>query len=171
MGKAASCARILAATAPLFLSGCFSYVPADVGSLPVGDDVRLELTRVAFAELPELPDNSGPDLNGTLVRRDADRLFVRVPVNVRMGGFVTQTVHQELTIPSQGVVQSERRVLSRTRTGLTVAGGVAALAVIFVSFKDSDESPELPERTPEEEAGVGFIRRGLPLPFVSIPWP
>ena len=160
--------RTLAVTAVALLSGCFRYVPAEVGTLPPGNQVRLELTRVAFAELPELPDNSGPDLSGTLVRMDDERLFVRVPINVRMGGLVTQTVQQELAIPASGIVQLERRELSRKRTGLAVAGGLATLGVIFLSFRESDENPELPERPPEEEAGVGFIARTLPIWSIAI---
>src|SRR5687767_427701 len=82
------------------LSGCFRYVPAELGALPAGQDVRLELTRVGFAQLPEIPNATGPDLSGKLTRQDANRLFVSVPVNVRMGGIVTQTVQQEVSIPT-----------------------------------------------------------------------
>jgi hypothetical protein len=106
--------------------------------------------------------------NGTLVRVDADRLFLRVPVNVRMDGLVTQTVHQELAIPAREIVQLEQRVLSRARTGLSIGGGVATLGVIFLSFKASQENPELPPRTPEEEAGVGLAPRHFPVWSIPI---
>jgi hypothetical protein len=138
-----------------------------MGALPPGDEVRVELTRVGFAQLPELPNNVGPNLNGTLLRFDADRLFLRVPVNVRLDGLVTQTVQQDLAIPAGEIVQLERRVLSRMRTGLSIGGGLATLGVIFLSFKASNENPELPPRIPEEEAGVGFAPR--PSPAWTIP--
>jgi hypothetical protein len=139
----------------------------ELGALPPGEEVRIELTRVGFAQLPELPNQAGPDLDGTIVRRDQSRLFLRVPVNVRLDGIVTQTVQQELAIPTTDIVLMERRVLSRTRTGLSIGSGLATLGVIFLSFRDSgDENPELPERRPEEEAGVGF---GRPSARISIP--
>jgi hypothetical protein len=144
----------------LVASSCFRYVPAELGALPAGDQVRLELTRVGFAQLPELPNVTGPDLNGTLIRWEPDRLFLRVPVNVRLDGLVTQTVQQELTIPASDIVQMEHRVLSRGRTALSVGGGLVTLGVIFLSFTNGgDDTPELPERPREEEAGVGFGRR------------
>jgi hypothetical protein len=145
----------------LVASGCFRYVPAELGTLPAGNEVRLELTRVGFAQLPELPNVAGPDLNGTLVRVEPDRLFLRVPVNVRLDGLVTQTVQQELAIPAGDIVQMEHRVLSRGRTALSVGAGLATLGVIFLSFHDGgDDTPELPNRPPEEEAGVGFRPAG-----------
>jgi hypothetical protein len=141
----------------LVASSCFRYVPTELSALPAGDEVRLELTRVGFAQLPELPNITGPDLNGTLVRVEPDRLFLRVPVNVRLDGLVTQTVQQELSIPAGDIVQMEHRVLSRARTALSVGGGLATLAVIFLSFTaGGDDTPELPERPREEEAGVGL---------------
>jgi hypothetical protein len=84
-----------------------------------------------------------------------------------MNGIVTQTVQQELSIPAGEVVRFERRQLNRARTGLSIAGGLATLGVIFLSFSESDENPELPERPREEEAGVGFIRKAIPLLTIS----
>ena len=154
--------RITIVGVSLLLSGCFRYVPVQLDAAPPGNEVRVELTRVGFAELPELPNNTGPDLNGTLLRVDSDRLFLRVPVHVRLDGLVTQTVQQELAIPAREVVQLERRELSRMRTGLSIGGGLATLGVIFLSFKASDENPEIQPKTPEEEAGVGFGAPRLP---------
>ena len=166
MGKPAV-TRIALVVATGVFSGCFRYVPAELGALPAGDDVRLELTRVGFAQLPEMPNHPGPDLNGRLVRGDAARLFVSVPVNVRMGGIVTQTVQQEVSIPAGDIVRFERRELNRMRTGLAIGGGLATLGVIFLSFHDSNENAELPDRQREEEAGVGLIRRAIPLLTIS----
>jgi hypothetical protein len=160
--------RITIVGVALLASGCFRYVPVELDAAPAGDEVRVELTRVGFAELPELPNNSGPDLNGTLLRFDNDRLFLRVPVYVRLDGLVTQTVQQELAIPAREVVQLERRELSRMRTGLSIGGGLATLGVIFLSFKASDESPEIQQETPEEEAGVGFAPTPRPGWSISI---
>jgi hypothetical protein len=85
-------------------SACFRYLPVEMGGLPPGNEVRLELSRVGFAQLPELPNVAGPELNGTLVRWEPDGLFLRVPVSVRLNGLVTQTVQQELAIPAQSIV-------------------------------------------------------------------
>jgi hypothetical protein len=154
--------RVTIVGVALTLSGCFSYVPVELSTLPPGDQVRVELTRVGFAQLPELPNNAGPNLNGTLLQFDSDRLFLRVPVNVRLDGLVTQTVQQDLAIPVGEIEQLERRVLSRSRTAMSIGGGLATLGVIFLSFKATNENPELPPKVPEEEAGVGFAPRTSP---------
>ncbi|MSR21902.1 MAG: hypothetical protein EXR91_13200, partial [Gemmatimonadetes bacterium] len=56
--------------AALLSSGCFTYVPAELETLAPESEARLELTRVGFAQLPEIPNHPGPDLVGTVVRRD-----------------------------------------------------------------------------------------------------
>src|SRR4029079_19160151 len=87
----AKCARIGAAA--FLCTGCFTYRAAELPSLAQGSEVRVRLTRQGYANLPDVPTQSGLRLSGTLVSRTDDELRMRVPV--AMEGRTT-TVAQEL---------------------------------------------------------------------------
>lgn len=150
------------------LPGCFSYFPAELEVVPVGEDVRLELTRLAWAELPEdIPVRDGTRLRGTLVSSNDTELLVRVPIAVAFEGFLARSVGQDVRIAANQVLRLERRELNRTRTGLAVAGGFIAAGVVFASFRESEpESPEVPETEEDEEAGINPMGR-VRIPFLS----
>lgn len=147
---------VLGIGSSLLLGGCFAYVPVDLAAVPEGEDLRVELTRVGFASMPPIPNNQGPDLTGVLVRGDADRLLLRVPVT-RPSGMAGPTLAQEISIPVGEIVRIERREFNRVRTALAVLGGVAALAAVVAGFDESgSRAPEVPEKPQDPEAGVGF---------------
>ena len=149
----------------LALTGCFHYIPVESTAPPIGNDVLVELTRVGFAELPELPSYPGPDLAGVIVRAEAGGLLLRVPVPVRVDGLVRETIERDVTIPSRSIVQIQRRELDRGRTAMFVAGGVGTLVGIFLGFKaGGNETPEIPQQPGEEEAGSRIL-----VPFLSVP--
>ena len=87
-------------------SGCFSYIPTELGTLQEGRQVRVQMTRQGFAALPEIPHQSGPRLAGTLVSRSDDQL--RLLVTVAVDG-QNKSLGQQLVIPASDVVRYERR--------------------------------------------------------------
>ena len=135
----------------LLLTGCFSYVQAPLETVPAGTDIRVYLTRQGLAELPETLEPNGPFVEGTLVRRDAERLFVRVPLARRQEGFYATTVGQDVSLRTGEIVQLERRKLDHTGTALlaggTTAAAVAVIVLIMEAFGDAG-GPVNP--TPEE---------------------
>ena len=154
------------AGALLMCSGCFSYVPGDLRTVPPDREVRLELTRVGFAQLPEIPNHPGPDLSGMVVRQDASQLWLRVPVAIRMDGMVTGTVEQDVAIPQADILKIEQRVFSRRRTGVVALGGVGALVGMIAAFgQGGPPLGEEPQKPIDEEAGSGAraVRASLPL--------
>ena len=54
----------------ILLAGCFNYVPTDFTTVPVGEDVRLTVTRQSVPDLSEvtLENDPVPVLEGTLER-------------------------------------------------------------------------------------------------------
>jgi hypothetical protein len=154
------------AAALLLLSGCFSYVPGELGNLSPEGDVRLELTRVGFAQLPEIPFQPGPDLAGRVVRQEQSQLWLRVPVAIRADGMVTGTIHQEVVIPAAEIVRIERRVFSRRRTGVVALAGVGALIGTIAAFGSGGPPVgQEPEKPIDEEAGSGPSGLSISLPF------
>ena len=115
-----------ALAAAVLLAGCMSYISTDPSELPVGSKIRIQISRRAFADLPQISDRQGQSLEGSLVARDQAGLTIRVPISIG------STLGQSLTIPMDGVVTSERREVSKARTILAAAAGVAVVVGIAV---------------------------------------
>lgn len=136
------------AASVLLVSACFSYVPTELESVPVGQDVQVYVTRAGMAELEQIPE-SGPILRGKLMARESDRISLRVPVATRQTGFYQSTVGQDVFIPVGEIVQIERRKLNGATTGLLVAGTAAGAAgiiyVIIEAYGRTETTPPDPE--------------------------
>ena len=144
--------RLAVAILATALPACFKYLPAEFDAVPPGQSVRVYLTRQGMAAVGDAIDqDAGPFLNGTLQRRDGDRIFVRVPVARRQVGFFAETIGQDIEIRTSDIVQLEHRRLDRVGTGLLVAGTAAsAAAVIFLIIdaggRQDPDDPPIPER-------------------------
>lgn len=133
----------------LCLTACYHYVPMELGAVPEGEAVRVYLTREGIEALPQLP--ADPILSGTLVRRAADHVLLRVSVAERRAGFHTTRIGQNVRIPAIEVVQLERRELDSVGTGLLLAGTVASAAtVILLIMSDARRGTEAPLPAPPE---------------------
>lgn len=156
--------RRMSVIAALLSSGCFTYVPAELETLAPEGEARLELTRVGFAQLPEIPNHPGPDLAGTVVRRDGAQLLFRVPVTIRSNGMVTGTVDQDVTIPAADILRIERRHFSRRRTAVVILGGIGAAIGVSQAFgSGGPPSGEDPGKPIDEEAGSRALVASIPL--------
>ena len=128
-------------------TGCFNYVPADIGAVPPGESVRLYLTRAGVDAVNEggaeeaLSFVSEPVLSGEFVRRTGDDLFLRVPTVRRQIGFHTSQLGQDIRVPAGEIVQIERQELSRSRTGLLVGGTAAAITGLIVFILNDARQP------------------------------
>ena len=150
--KTAGLACRAARTAPvLLLCGCFSYRPAQLETVPVGEDIRVHITRQALLDLPDVQEGISPIVNGKLVRRDNERLFINVPVGRRQDGFFVSAIGQEVGIRTGEIVQLEVRKLNRTTTGFFIAGTAAAVAtVVYLIIEAAGRNP-VPTPPPPDE--------------------
>ena len=139
----------------LYLSGCYAYIPTAVGELPVGKEVRVQLSRQAFADLPQISDRQGARLEGTLVRRNETALTIHVPLSIG------SEYGQELTLPANGIIQSDVKLVSRAKSALVVLGGFAVFAVVLVGSHTGKPIVAGNENPPAPGEGEGaFSGRG-----------
>ena len=133
----------MALVAPaLLLCGCFSYVQVPLDTIPVGEDVRVYVSRQGLAELPESTEHNGPILMGKVLREENERVVISVPVARREEGFFVSQIGQEVGVRRREIVQLEMRKLNRTNTALFVAGtGLATAAVVYLII-DAAARPE-----------------------------
>lgn len=140
-------------------TGCFNYVPTEMGAVPPGESVRVYLTRAGVDAVNEggaeeaLTMVSEPVLSGEFVRRTGDDLFVRVPTVRRQVGFHTAQLGQDIRVPAGEIVQIERQEFSRAKTGLLVGGTAAAITglIVFILNDARQPDPIVPPFDPVED--------------------
>ncbi|MBI4522091.1 MAG: hypothetical protein HY701_14740 [Gemmatimonadetes bacterium] len=137
---AARCVVLAGVTS--LLADCFSYIPAELGTVPEGQAVRVYLDREALIDLTDLGELDGPYVSGTLLRKSGDRFVVRVPVTARREGFHLQSLGQDVVIRADQTVQLERRELNRFGTGLVMVGSTAVAGGVILLIMDNARAGE-----------------------------
>jgi hypothetical protein len=126
-------------------AGCFKYIPTELDAVPPCENVRVYVTRNVVTSIEEVIRTNDPVLNGQIVRRQDDNLFLRVPTAVRSEGFHSVPIGQDLSIPLQDIIQVERRQLDPIGTGALVAGTLGAAGVIIFMIMEAYGDPEFVE--------------------------
>jgi hypothetical protein len=143
------------------VTGCYSYIPSEPAAVAPGERVRVFVTQQALASLGELPVPEGSVLNGTLVRAEPANLVLRLPVATRQTGFNMEVLGQDVFIPSDQVLQLERREVNGAMTALLTVAGTAAIAGLIAMIISGARSGETPETPGDVELGpraVGAVR-------------
>lgn len=129
-------------------TGCFNYVPTEIGAVPPGESVRLFLTRAGVDAINEAGNEDAlntlfePVLSGEFVRRTDADLYVRVPTVRRQVGFHSAQLGQDIRVPAGEVVQIERQELSRAKTGVLIGGTAAVITGLIVFILNDARQPD-----------------------------
>jgi hypothetical protein len=141
------------------LGGCFRYLPAQLETAPRDRDVRVHLSRVALARVPEEFPTGGTFLTGRIVGLEADSVVLRVPVT-RAAGYGMAELRQDVHLPRGEIIEVERREMSPARTGLAIAGAAGAAVALVILIIDASGSTDADPGEPPDQ---------LRLPVLSIP--
>lgn len=160
MKTSARLGAVLAGTV-LPLSACFSYIPADLDTVPPGENVRVYVTPQGMTDVAELALENGPVLRGMVVRKENESLFLRIPVATRQEGFHMSPIGQDVRIPTREIIQLEQRRLDRAGTGLLVLGTAGAAAAVIFLIMDAFDDGSRPEEPGPDESRVPLF--SLPL--------
>jgi hypothetical protein len=114
-------------------AACYRYTPASVDAVPPDTDVRARLSAAEADRLSEYMPAESRVLEGKVLERNGDSILLLVPVLSELRGNRVQTLHQRLEVSRSGIVDLELRQLDRGKTGLIMAGGVAAVAAVVVN--------------------------------------
>jgi len=151
---------------PASLAGCYTYVPAELATLPPGQQVRVYLTRAAVASLPE--DVAPTDLStlyvsGMLMAQQADSLTVSIPVGTRNPGFISGNIRQLVKVRTAEVVDLQRRQFSVLRTALVAGAGVGVGAAVITLIFQSQSSIDISDPN-EDTSRVPILAFPLRMP-------
>lgn len=129
----------------LLTTGCYSYVPTAADTLRPGTDVRARLSPAGVATLAEAVPSAPRVVEGKVVERGDGGLLLEVPATTFERGVRLETLHQRVRIAEKDILEVELKRLDRGRTGLVVAGGVAAAVVTFLQLRgDPGEGEQRP---------------------------
>jgi hypothetical protein len=138
-------------TLPMCAS-CYTYVPAELSSLPDGAAVRARITSDQAQRVEPLVGREVRVLDGVLVGSSGDSVLLEVPAAARIGtGGGVQVLHQRLSIPRGGITEVELKRFNRGRTALVFAGGTAVLGLIILDALDIGPGREGP---PDGDGGT-----------------
>ena len=110
----------------ILVSGCARWIPARVGEVPAGTDVRLRLSEEGAAQLRELTGTRQSEVSGQLLQWGSE-VTVSAALRTAGAGAYSSNLRQRFVVDEEDIVGVDVRELDRTRTGLFV-GGVAVVA-------------------------------------------
>ena len=143
----------------LLVSGCYSYVPANMGQIEPGQAVRVRLTPEEADRLEPVRLTDSRVLDGLVVNRSASELLVEAPIGRLdpMGG--TRTLIQRISLPLGEIRDIERRERDRLKTGAAIGGVALVVGVgVFAALKGGSGRRSGEEPGPAESRSPVYIR-------------
>ena len=146
----------------LTVSGCARWVPAQLGTVPPGTDVRLRLSEDGVAQLEEMTGAGAAQVTGELLQWEPEVLVSTALA--RTGARVDTGLRQRLVVDPDNVVGIDVREVDRTRTGFLVGGvvAVAGSAVVWAVVNIIRGSEGAPTTPPTEVPSEPFVRLRVP---------
>ena len=144
------------------VSGCARWVPAELGTVPPGSDVRLRLSEDGAANVEEMTGDRAAEVTGELLQWEPEVLLstALAPTGAR----VDPGLRQRLVVDPANVVGIDVREVDRTRTGFLVGGvvAVAGSAIVWALVNIIRGSEGAPTQPPTDVPSEPFVRFRVP---------
>jgi hypothetical protein len=147
----------------IMVSGCTRWIPARVGEVPVGTDVRLRLSDEGADVLGELTGTRRSEVSGQLVQWGSE-VMVSAALETAGAGVGNNNLRQRFVVDEENIVGVDIRELDRTRTGL-FAGGVAVVAgsaIVWIVSQLTGGGTAAPTDPPSPGPSEPFVRIRIP---------
>lgn len=124
-------------------AGCYTYTPISQDLVPVGEEVRMVVTRAGITDLANEMElgAAAPVLLGQVTGREPGILLVRVPrptaPSIRTSGV---ELAQIARIPTDALLSLEQRQFSSGRTAAVVGATAGAVTFLVLSIIDASGS-------------------------------
>ncbi len=145
----------------LGVTGCFHYVPMNLDEVTPAQEVRVRVSLAEAERIEELLPRGGDPrvVEGRVAEILRETLYMDVAVATEVWGTRVESFNQRLDLPFAGILEVDRKELSRGRTAALVVGGVALLGS-FVAIKviDSGGGGNPPD-------GPGPVENRIPIPI------
>lgn len=147
----------------IVVSGCARWVPARIGEVPVGTDIRLRLSEEGAAHLEALTGTRRSEVSGQLLQWDGE-VMVSAALRTAGAGANGSNLRQRFVVDEEDILGVDIRELDRTRTGLFVGGVavVAGSAIVWVVSQLAGGGTAAPTDPPTSGPGEPFVRIRIP---------
>lgn len=147
----------------IMVSGCVRWIPARVGEVPVGTDVRLRLSEEGAAELRELTGTPRSEVSGQLLQW-GDEVMVSAALQGAGAGANSSSLRQRFVVDEEDILGVDIQELDRTRTGLFVGGVavVAGSAIVWAVSQLTGGGTAAPNTPPDPGPSEPFVRIRIP---------
>lgn len=145
------------------VSGCARWVPARVGEVPVGTDIRLRLSDEGAAQLEELTGTPRSEVSGQLLEWGSE-VMVSAALQAAGAGANSSGLRQRFVVDEENIVGVDIRELDRARTGIFVGGVavVAGSAIVWVVSQLTGGGTAAPTDPPPPGPSEPLVR--IPIP-------
>ena len=142
--------RASALVAASFLSGCYSWIPVELGAAPTGPELRVFMSRRALADVPEGIPQGANWVTGRLERQTQDSILIQVPVSRTVDAPGALDLRQNVFLPKEEIVDVQFRQLNRPKTVMALIGGgalvTALLTLVISSGGEPDQQPTVEDQ-------------------------
>lgn len=147
----------------ILTSGCARWIPARVGEVPVGTDVRLRLSEEGASQLEELTGTRQSEVSGQLLQWGSE-VMVSAALRTAAAGANSSSLRQRFVVDEEDILGVDVRELDRTRTGLFVGGVavVAGSAIVWVVSQLTGGGIAAPTDPPPPGPSEPFVRIRIP---------
>lgn len=147
---------VIVILAPILLSGCFNYIPAEIGAIPEGSRVRAQLTPEGSAELERRTGRERTVIDGKLVERRGNSVVFSVRSVFGSESGTGSALKQHVDVQRQHIGRVERKEIDGTKTTLLIAGSSVALGAATFLAVSGDPVSSNPPGTGNPQESVRF---------------
>lgn len=137
--------------------GCYTYVPADLETVPVGSRVRAMLSSEGQVDFRNRTALDLQVIDGTLVQRNRDSLLFSIHTGTATSEFGSPTtLRQLIDVPRQDILRVDRRKLDELKTGALItafAGAATTVAILALGGGEPGTVTVPPNQPPESVRG------------------
>jgi len=158
VGWAEGMRRLLAGLLLGTVVGCYSFTPVPVEPAPVGENVRVYVTRTGAPEYLSVANEVGsvPEIRGRVEGEEGGSLLLRMPIRAEAGASALD-IAQVVRVPTQEIVALELQEFSLPRTAALVGAGAAGVAFLLYVIIDAGRGDDGRD-VPDPDFYVGGIR-------------
>ena len=122
--------RVALIASAMLLAGCYRFVPAPMGTVPPGTDVRIQLSDEGEEALEGFTGSSRLEVEGQLIEWGED-VVLSVPVPAS-AGMVDRGLRSRVSVAADHVIAVDVRERDRMKTGI-LTGSLIVIAGAAIS--------------------------------------
>lgn len=148
----------------VFAAACYKYTNIGPGEIPVGANVRAQLSDDGEQRIRNVVGIAGKglknrQLQGHVLGTDQDGILLNVPWAERQyaAWYESQYLEQRIRVHREEIREIELRVFDRTKTAVFAVGGAAAVAFVLLKTLGGEAGGSVPTTNPAPDERIAAV--------------